>query len=88
MRTVRGGRRGAMLVLGALWWWGVLRLAVTPDAGLVEGAVAAGGWGLSLLPVHCVPKGRKSRTGGRRGRLRRSGGDGQTEVGDGKTRGQ
>ena len=60
MRTVRWGRRwrwGAALGLGALWWWGVLRLALAPDAGPVEGAIAAGGWGLSLLPVHCVPKG-------------------------------
>lgn len=54
MRIVRWG---AALGLGALWWWGVLRLALAPDAGAVEGAVAAGGWGLSLLPVHCVPKG-------------------------------
>ena len=49
-------RWGAALGLGALWWWAVLRLALVPDAGVVEGAVAAGGWGLSLLPVHCVPK--------------------------------
>ncbi|MDX3372786.1 hypothetical protein PV390_00075 [Streptomyces sp. ME02-6991-2A] len=41
------------LVLGGLWWWAVLRLALQPEqAGVVEGAVAAGGWGLSLLPVH------------------------------------
>ncbi|MEU7036866.1 hypothetical protein ABZ958_24750 [Streptomyces sp. NPDC046237] len=41
------------LVAGGLWWWAVLRLVLVPDqAGLVEGAVAAGGWGLSLLPVH------------------------------------
>ncbi|MEU9932738.1 hypothetical protein OH828_09430 [Streptomyces anulatus] len=41
------------LVLGGLWWWAVLRLVLRPEqAGLVEGAVAAGGWGLSLLPVH------------------------------------
>ncbi|MER7699006.1 MULTISPECIES: hypothetical protein [unclassified Streptomyces] len=41
------------LVLGGLWWWAVLRLLLRPEqAGLVEGAVAAGGWGLSLLPVH------------------------------------
>ncbi|MCX4844770.1 hypothetical protein [Streptomyces sp. NBC_00893] len=41
------------LVLGGVWWWAVLRLALEPaHAGLVEGAVAAGGWGLSLLPVH------------------------------------
>ncbi|MGW2561904.1 hypothetical protein ACWCXB_22165 [Streptomyces sp. NPDC001514] len=46
--------------LGALWWWAVLRLALVPEqAGLVEGAVAAGGWGLSLLPVHVA-----SRAGG------------------------
>ncbi|MFD3741841.1 hypothetical protein [Streptomyces sp. ISL-111] len=41
------------LVLGGLWWWAVLRLVLQPEqAGVVEGAVAAGGWGLSLLPVH------------------------------------
>ncbi|MEU5979023.1 hypothetical protein [Streptomyces sp. NPDC047315] len=43
----------AAFVGGALWWWAVLRLLLVPErAGLVEGAVAAGGWGLSLLPVH------------------------------------
>ncbi|WLW51794.1 hypothetical protein [Streptomyces sp. YU58] len=52
------GARGAGLGFGALWWWAVLRLALSPDAGVLEGAVAAGGWGLSLLPVHCVPKAR------------------------------
>ncbi|MEU1500218.1 hypothetical protein [Streptomyces sp. NPDC005732] len=52
----RIARWGVALVLGALWWWGVLRLALVPDAGALEGAVVAGGWGLSLLPVHCVPK--------------------------------
>ncbi|MGI5378673.1 hypothetical protein ACQEV2_31380 [Streptomyces sp. CA-251387] len=51
-------RWGAALGLGALWWWAVLRLALVPEAGVLEGAVAAGGWGLSLLPVHCVPKAR------------------------------
>ncbi|MFC8229298.1 hypothetical protein [Streptomyces sp. NPDC057287] len=41
------------LVLGGVWWWAVLRLFLRPEhAGVVEGAVAAGGWGLSLLPVH------------------------------------
>ncbi|MFD7866551.1 hypothetical protein [Streptomyces sp. NPDC057682] len=41
------------LVLGGVWWWAVLRLVLEPaHAGVVEGAVAAGGWGLSLLPVH------------------------------------
>lgn len=46
------------LVLGGLWWWAVLRLALQSEqAGLVEGAVAAGGWGLSLLPVHVASMG-------------------------------
>nr|WP_229887102.1 hypothetical protein [Streptomyces olivaceoviridis] len=54
-RTVRWG---LALGLGAVWWWAVLRLAVGEGGGVLEGAVAAGGWGLSLLPVHCVPKGR------------------------------
>ncbi|MEV7426824.1 MULTISPECIES: hypothetical protein [unclassified Streptomyces] len=41
------------LALGGVWWWAVLRLVLEPEhTGLVEGAVAAGGWGLSLLPVH------------------------------------
>ncbi|MEU1124781.1 hypothetical protein ABZ371_14715 [Streptomyces sp. NPDC005899] len=36
-----------------VWWWAVLRVLLEPEhAGLVEGAVVAGGWGLSLLPVH------------------------------------
>ncbi|MEW1629268.1 hypothetical protein AB0387_17945 [Streptomyces sp. NPDC089173] len=46
------------LVLGGLWWWAVLRLVFRPEqAGAVEGAVAAGGWGLSLLPVHVASVG-------------------------------
>ncbi|MEU0841101.1 hypothetical protein ABZ370_16725 [Streptomyces sp. NPDC005962] len=49
------------LVLGCLWWWSVLRLAVQPTAtGPVEGAYAVGGWGLSLLPVHCGPSPRRA----------------------------
>ncbi|MFE3251162.1 hypothetical protein [Streptomyces sp. NPDC059209] len=45
------------LALGGLWWWAVLRLALAPEhAGVVEGAVAAGGWGLSLLPVHAAAR--------------------------------
>ncbi|MFE9405017.1 hypothetical protein ACFYNY_25340 [Streptomyces sp. NPDC006530] len=41
------------LVVAALWWWAVLRLVLVPaHTGFVEGAVVAGGWGLSLLPVH------------------------------------
>ncbi|MFE3519438.1 hypothetical protein [Streptomyces sp. NPDC059166] len=46
-------RWGPAFALGGVWWWAVLRLLVEPErAGLIEGAVAAGGWGLSLLPVH------------------------------------
>jgi len=52
----RAARWGMALALGALWWWGVLRLVLAPDAGVLEGAVVTGGWGLSLLPVNCVPK--------------------------------
>lgn len=39
------GARGAVLGLGVLWWWAVLRLAVVPGAGILEAAVAAGGGG-------------------------------------------
>ncbi|MEU5436709.1 hypothetical protein AB0G73_25465 [Streptomyces sp. NPDC020719] len=41
------------LVVGALWWWAALRLLTAPgEAGVTEGAMVVGGWGLSLLPVH------------------------------------
>ncbi|MFH7598708.1 hypothetical protein WDV06_26975 [Streptomyces racemochromogenes] len=58
-----------VLALGALWWWAVVRLAVVPaEAGPVEGAIAMGGWGLGLLPVHCAPGPvRRARGGGRGG---------------------
>ena len=52
----RWGVRGAALGMGALWFWAVLRLLAVPGAGVLEATVAAGGWGLSVLPVHCVPK--------------------------------
>ncbi|AMW15548.1 hypothetical protein A4E84_29410 [Streptomyces qaidamensis] len=50
------GVHGVALGLGALWWWAVVRVVAVPEAGALEAAVAAGGWGLSVLPVHCVPK--------------------------------
>ncbi|MFE0802935.1 hypothetical protein [Streptomyces sp. NPDC058812] len=56
MTSARAACRAAALGLGALWWWAVLRLALEPGAGVLEGAVAVGGWGLSVLPVHCVPR--------------------------------
>lgn len=44
-------------LLAGVWCWAVLRLLLQPGrAGFVEGLVAAGGWGLSLLPVHCTPR--------------------------------
>lgn len=55
-------RRALVLVLGGVWWWAVLRLLLEPEqTGLVEGAVAAGGWGLSLLPVHVTAAARPAR---------------------------
>ncbi|WP_267243796.1 hypothetical protein [Streptomyces sp. PR69] len=54
--AIRGSALGPAalgLVGGALWWWAVLRWALVPErTGLVEATAAAGGWGLSLLPVH------------------------------------
>ncbi|MFE7614852.1 hypothetical protein [Streptomyces sp. NPDC057496] len=55
------------LVLGGVWWWAVLRLVLEPaHTGLVEGAVAAGGWGLSLLPVHVAARSAGMRRAGGR----------------------
>ncbi|WP_327113840.1 hypothetical protein OG206_08385 [Streptomyces sp. NBC_01341] len=54
-----------VLALGGMWWWAVLRLLLEPEhAGLVEGAVVAGGWGLSLLPVHVTATARPARAPG------------------------
>ncbi|MFJ5095821.1 hypothetical protein [Streptomyces sp. NPDC088557] len=67
------------LVAGGLWWWAVLRLLLVPgEAGPVEGAVAAGGWGLSLLPVHAAAA---SVRAGRAGGPGRSGGSGGSWFG-------
>ncbi|MGW6707328.1 hypothetical protein ACWGDE_20880 [Streptomyces sp. NPDC054956] len=65
-----------VLAVGVLWWWAVLRLVLAPaEAGPLEGAVAVGGWGLGLLPVHCVPgpvRGRRGAAATRASRLHRS----------------
>nr|WP_236574042.1 hypothetical protein [Streptomyces sp. GS7] len=72
------GRRISAALVGGLWWWAAVRLALWPhSAGPVEGAVVMGGWGLSLLPVHCVPwAGRRERAkrgpGADRGRITRA----------------
>ncbi|MBC9718285.1 hypothetical protein H9Y04_37750 [Streptomyces sp. TRM66268-LWL] len=57
---VRNVPRGLLVVLalagGIVWWWAMGRLVFAPGrAGVVEASIAAGGWGLSLLPVHTVP---------------------------------
>jgi hypothetical protein len=40
-------------VAGVVWWWALLRLIVQPaQAGSFEGLVVAGGWGLSIVPLH------------------------------------
>ncbi|MYR04145.1 MULTISPECIES: hypothetical protein [unclassified Streptomyces] len=59
--TGRAVRRTLALACGAVWWWAVLRLALGQGAGVLEAAVAAGGWGLSVLPVHCAPEGKAER---------------------------
>lgn len=51
-------RWGVALGFAAVWWWAVLRITFAGGAGALEGTVAAGGWGLSLLPVNCVPRAR------------------------------
>lgn len=52
-------RPGLLLLVAAaaVWWWAVLRLVLQPEAaGALESLLAAGGWSLSLLPVHCAAK--------------------------------
>ncbi|MFJ3827199.1 hypothetical protein ACIPWI_04445 [Streptomyces sp. NPDC090046] len=72
--------------VGALWWWAVLRLVLVPEeSGAVEGAVAVGGWGLGLLPVHCVP-GPVRRARARREALSAAGGADAGNGADGATR--
>ncbi|TGB13040.1 hypothetical protein E4099_10665 [Streptomyces palmae] len=63
-RCLWAARWAVALLCGAAWWWAAIRLALHPGrAGPVEGAVLAGGWGLSLLPVHCVPQSGAGRPG-------------------------
>ncbi|MFF4188619.1 hypothetical protein ACFYZ9_36020 [Streptomyces sp. NPDC001691] len=61
------------LMVAALWWWAVLRMVLVPgQTGFVEGTMVAGGWGLSLLPVHVASaSGRRPRST-RASRRRRS----------------
>ncbi|MER7053131.1 hypothetical protein [Streptomyces sp. NPDC000351] len=83
MARARTVRRAAALGVGVLWWWAVLRLALAPGAGVLEGTVAVGGWGLSVLPVHCVPRRRAAgavSAGRWRRALRTAGGPGDAAA--------
>lgn len=56
----RAWRRALCCVIGViggvLWWGALLRLAIRPEAGDPwQGALAAGGWSLGLIPLHAVP---------------------------------
>jgi hypothetical protein len=72
LRTMRGlwSRRpvrwAAASLAGALWWCAALRLAVQPaQAGPVEAAVVAGGWGLGLIPLRATARPRTARSAGK-----------------------
>ncbi|MFH8788732.1 hypothetical protein [Streptomyces roseoverticillatus] len=66
--------RVAALVAGGVWWWALLRLLTQPGRpAAVDGLVLAGGWGLSLLPVHCAPWRRRAAGEGWGGCLRKLG---------------
>ncbi|MFF9315358.1 hypothetical protein ACWEMW_15840 [Streptomyces sp. NPDC004684] len=78
-------RRCAALGLGAVWWWAVLRLVFSRDAGVLEGAITAGGWGVSVLPVHCVPKGEGKAAGRAAGRAAAGAVDGGDDEGAART---
>jgi hypothetical protein len=57
MWTRRPVRWAAASLVGAVWWWAVVRLVAQPgQAGPVEGLVAAGGWGLGLIPLHATTR--------------------------------
>ena len=60
MWSWRSVRWAVAMAGGALWWWAVLRLAVQPArTGPVEGMIAAGGWGLGLIPLRATKHGGK-----------------------------
>ncbi|WP_431948428.1 hypothetical protein [Actinacidiphila sp. bgisy167] len=49
----RAVRWAIAFVAGVVWWWALLRLVAQPaQAGSFEGLVVAGGWGLSIVPLH------------------------------------
>ncbi|WP_435881507.1 hypothetical protein, partial [Streptomyces albidoflavus] len=86
--TARGLRWIPVCAVAALWCVALTRAALEiGGAAAGVAAVVAGGWGLSVLPVHCVPKSRadeqaaRARAAARRLVARVRGGQG--EPGDG-----
>ncbi|MEW2545494.1 hypothetical protein AB0910_06865 [Streptomyces sp. NPDC047002] len=70
------------LALGGAWWWAVVRLALAPErTGAVERVVVAGGWGLSLLPVHVASRSALAAERAARDRRRRDRARGPREPG-------
>ncbi|MGQ4515534.1 hypothetical protein [Streptomyces sp. DW26H14] len=60
------------LALGGAWWWAVARLVFAPEhTGTVARVVVAGGWGLSLLPVHVTSRTARAAEAAERARRRR-----------------
>ena len=58
-------------VAGVVWWWALLRLVVQPaQAGPFEGLVVAGGWGLSIVPLHTARWSRGSSSAAARAAVR------------------
>ncbi|WP_436739256.1 hypothetical protein [Streptomyces sp. BBFR102] len=56
---VRGLRWIPVCAVAVLWCVALARAALEiGGAAAGAAAVVAGGWGLSVLPVHCVPKSR------------------------------
>lgn len=54
-------RIAAAVVLGIVWWTAVLKLTLQPGpAGFVDGVLAAGGWGLGLIPLHTTERVRRN----------------------------
>jgi hypothetical protein len=67
LRSRRSVRWTVATLAGALWWWAALRLAAQPaQAGPVEAAVVAGGWGLGLIPLRATARPRTARSTAKR----------------------
>lgn len=66
MNARRSLRLAFTTLLALIWSWSLLRVAWHPaQAGPVEQGIAAGGWTLSVLPVHATPWRRRATLRGR-----------------------